>query len=73
MACYYGGDEEIYDFDVAAMDCIINLHYTQEDACIDIKGSVCGNNYGGGLMRGQMGWWYVFLFIIFLRTASSRS
>ena len=55
MACYYPGTEQIFDFDVAAMDCIINLHYVQDDACIDIAGSVCGNDYGGGLMMGHMG------------------
>lgn len=56
QACYYPGTEQIFDYDVAAMDCIINLHYTQEDACIDVAGSMCANGYGGGLMRGQMGW-----------------
>lgn len=56
MACYFTGTEMIYDFDAAAMDCIINLHYTQDDACIDIKGSVCAQGYGGGLMAGQMSW-----------------
>ena len=57
MACYEQGSEEIFDFDIEAMKCIINLHYLQPDKCIDIKGSVCANGYGGGLMRGQMGWW----------------
>ena len=55
MACYYPGTEQIFDFDVAAMKCIINLHYVQDDACIDVAGSVCGNGYGGGLMLGHMG------------------
>lgn len=57
MACYDEGTEEIYDFDVAAMKCIIDLHYRQADVCISIAGSVCANGYGGGLLRGQMGWW----------------
>ena len=39
------------------MNCIINLHYTQDDKRIDIAGSVCAAGYGGGLMRGQMEWW----------------
>ena len=56
MTCYFPGTETIYDFDVGAMKCIINLHYTQRDACIDIKGSVCANGYGGGLMNGEMSW-----------------
>ncbi|KAK4697909.1 hypothetical protein P7C71_g252, partial [Lecanoromycetidae sp. Uapishka_2] len=56
MACYFPGTETIYDFDVEAMNCIINLHYTQDDACIDIAGSVCAQGYGGGLMAGQMSW-----------------
>ena len=55
MACYYPGKEQIFDFDVATMKCIINLHYVQDDACIDVAGSVCGNGYGGGLMLGHMG------------------
>lgn len=55
MACYYPGKSKIFDFDVAAMKCIINLHYIQRDACIDIAGSVCGKGYGGGLMKGEMG------------------
>lgn len=54
MACYCPGTEIIYDIDVDAMKCIINLYYTQDDACIDISGSVCGQGYGGGLMAGQM-------------------
>lgn len=56
MACYYSGTETIYDFDVDAMKCIINLHYTQDDACIDIQGILCEQGYGGGLMAGQMSW-----------------
>ena len=56
MACYYPGTEQIFDFDVAAMKCIINLHFVQDDACIDVAGSVCGNGYGGGLMLGEMGY-----------------
>ena len=57
MACYYPGTARIFDFDVATMKCIINLHFVQDDACIDVAGSVCGNGYGGGLMLGEMGYW----------------
>ena len=57
MACYYPGTAQIFDFDVAAMKCIINLHFVQDDACIDVAGSVCGKGYGGGLMLGEMGYW----------------
>lgn len=53
MACWNPGSEQIIDADVEAMKCIINLHYLQPDKCIDIRGSVCSNGYGGGLMRGQ--------------------
>ena len=56
QACYQTGSEEVFDFDVEAMKCIINLHYTTPYKCIGIKGSECGEHYGGGLMRGQMGW-----------------
>ena len=56
MACYYPGTEQIFDFDVAALKCIINLHFVQDDACIDVAGRVCGNGYGGGLMLGEMGY-----------------
>ena len=57
MACYYPGTDKIFDFDVAAMKCIINLHLAQHYACLDVAGSVCSNGYGGGLMLGEMGSW----------------
>lgn len=50
------GKERIIDADVDMMKCIIDLHYRQPDKCIDIKGSHCGNGYGGGLMKGKIKW-----------------
>ncbi|KAG8528284.1 uncharacterized protein KY384_007201 [Bacidia gigantensis] len=59
QACYGPGTDEIYDFDVEVMKCIIDLHYRQPYKCIDVKGSVCGNGAGAGsgIMKGELGWW----------------
>lgn len=54
-ACYVKGDAKIEDFDVEAMKCNIDLHYRQSDKCISMAGSRC--EYGGGIMKGEMGWW----------------
>ena len=56
MACYFPGSEEIFDFDVDVMKCIINLHFVQRDSCISVEGSECAKGYGGGLMAGQTSW-----------------
>lgn len=53
MACYGQGLATISDADVETMKCMINLHYLQPDKCIDIKGSICGKAYNGGLMRAR--------------------
>lgn len=55
-ACYTPGTSMFYDFDATVANCIINLHYTQADACISVAGSVCGQGYGGGLMTGFVSW-----------------
>ena len=56
MACYYPGTEKIIDFDVAAIDRIIDSHLAQHYAGIDVAGSVCDNGYGGGLVLGETGY-----------------
>ena len=56
MACYAEGEQPVTKKDIDAMKCIIDLHYRQDDRCIDIKGSHCATTYGliGNLQRGQM-------------------
>ena len=56
QACYFAGSDNIYNFDVEVMQCLINLHAAQDDNCIDVAGSVCGSDYGGGIMKGQVTW-----------------
>ena len=53
QVCYNPGTETIYDYDVSAMKCILNLHYTQADKCISVAGSTCANGYTGGIMNGH--------------------
>lgn len=36
----------------------MNLHANQASVCIDVRGSPCGQGYGGGIMRGRTSWWY---------------
>ncbi|KAJ5272594.1 hypothetical protein N7478_007719 [Penicillium angulare] len=48
------GEIEFTQADADAANCLVNLHYTQDDACISIKGSMCEDGYDGMLQNARM-------------------
>ncbi|KAJ5116134.1 hypothetical protein N7456_000482 [Penicillium angulare] len=56
--CYYDGDDTFTQADADAANCLVNLHFTQDDKCIDVKGSMCAPGYSGPLQNAQVSYIY---------------